>query len=170
MKTLKILLLALLISSLGIACKKEKKDQPTQTGSNTMHAKVNGIPWQKKACWSCIGGGSGLSRNFDDRTSFYITGEDPDANSTLSLIIPSLKMTGAYELSTRILNYAQLNNYKTGTQRYYTSATNKGSVTITKLDINNKIISGTFEFSAEDEENNKNTIRVTDGWFDISYQ
>ncbi|MHB1176925.1 MAG: DUF6252 domain-containing protein [Daejeonella sp.] len=39
----------------------------------------------------------------------------------------------------------------------------KGTVTITKLDTNNKIISGTFEFTAEDEKAPGNTIRVSDG-------
>lgn len=59
MKTLKTLLLALVISSLNMACKKDKTNQPTQTGANKMYAKVNGVPWQKKACWGCISGGGG---------------------------------------------------------------------------------------------------------------
>ena len=59
MKTLKTLLLALIISSLSIACEKDNTNQPTQTGANTIHAKVNGAPWQSKPCWSCISGGGG---------------------------------------------------------------------------------------------------------------
>ena len=170
MKNLKTVLLALLVCSLSMACKKvSMPPKPTQTGANTIYAKVNGKPWQKAACWSCIGG-SGLRRNYDDRTYFNITGENPkDGNSTITIVIPNLKIMGQYELSAQSLNYARFNRYNPETQRFYTSVTNKGKVTITKLDMTNKILSGTFEFSAEDENNPANTIKVSDGWFDITF-
>ena len=169
MKTLKTLLLALLISSLNLACKKEKQDQPTQTGANNMYAKINGTPWKRKACWSCIGGGSGLSRNYDDRISFYIVGQDHEANSKITLVIPNLIIGGKYELSNQNINYGCVYNNNINIV-YFTTNNSKGSVTITKLDLNNKIISGTFEFIAEDENNPTNTVKVTDGWFDITYR
>ena len=167
MKTLKTLLLALFICSLSLACKKDKMPKPTQTGANTMYAKINGQPWEKKACWSCIGGG--LEVGYDDRTLFVAVGQNKDQNINVSLIVKELKSVGLHELSNQSINYARIYNFNEET-RYFTTNNNKGSVTITKLDLTNKIISGTFEFTAEDENNSANTVKVTDGWFDITYQ
>lgn len=44
----------------------------------------------------------------------------------------------------------------------------KGKLEITKLDTTNHIIAGTFEFTVWKED--CDTIRVTDGRFDIKYQ
>ena len=171
MKNLKAVLLALLICSLSLACKKvSMPPKPTQTGANTMYAKVNEQLWEKKACLTCVGGGSGLSRNYEDNGDFYITGEDPNMRTSIGLVIRNFKTIGVYDLSTINLNYAQFNKYSPKSQRFYTSNKSKGSVTITKLGLTNKIISGTFEFTAEDENNSANTVKVTDGWFDITYQ
>ena len=168
MKTLKTLLLALLVCSLSMACKKDKKDQPTQTGANKMYAKVNGVPWQNKACWSCISGGGALDAVYEDGTlKFFVVGENNDQKVRVGIIIKELKTIGSYQLLTRDLNFAYIfkNNI-----RHYTNINSLGTVTITKIDLTNKIISGTFEFTAEEENNPANTIKVTDGWFDIVYK
>jgi len=122
----------------------------------------------KNACWSCSGGGSSLKVNYDDRDFFAVTGEDPDQSSKISLAISSLKSTGIFDLSSRNLNFGVLFNYGEVIY-YYTSVKSIGKVTITKLDLANKIISGTFDFTAEDENNPANTIKVTDGRFDVKY-
>ncbi|RYE16771.1 MAG: hypothetical protein EOP42_33395 [Sphingobacteriaceae bacterium] len=134
-----------------------------------MAAKVNGKAWQKKACTSCIGGGSALKVNYDDRDFFVVTGQDHDFGLDIAIVITSLKRTGTYTLSSRNLDYARL--YKESDAKYYyTSTKNTGQVTITKLDLVNKIISGTFNLTAEDENNPVNTLKVTDGRFDVKYQ
>ncbi len=172
MKTLKKLLLALLLGSLSLACKKEKEkqNQPTQTGANTIYAKINGTPWQKKTCWSCIGGGSGLIVSYDNRTNFSVKGQNNDQKISLSIFLRSLSAIGIYELSSSDLNSADLINTTSSDNRLTTTKISKGIVTITKLDLVNKIISGTFEFIAQVENNPSNTIKVTDGWFDITYR
>lgn len=166
MKTLKTLLLALVISSLNMACKKDKTNQPTQTGANKMYAKVNGVPWQPKGCIGC---NSAFSISYDDRINFGLTGRNNDQNITIVLILRNVKASGTYELSTENLNFAELYNYNLKSF-FATTTNNKGTVTITKIDLPNKIISGTFQFTAEDEENPENTVKVSDGWFDGKYE
>ena len=168
MKTLKTLLLALLVCSLSMACKKDKKDQPTQIGANKMYAKVNGTPWQSKPCWGCISGGGGLDVSFNGNY-FAVTGENNDQNIIIGLYLKNVTNSGYYELTSKNFNRGTLDNYNSKVY-FTTTLDSKGSITITKLDLANKIISGTFEFNAEDNENTTNSVKVTDGWFDITYQ
>jgi hypothetical protein len=155
----------------SFSCKKDDLPKATQTGANIIAAKVNGKVWEKKACWSCIGGGTGLRVNYDDRNFFGISGEQKDENKdiVITLVIPNLKSIGAYPLSGEGKNQGFLSNYSNGSIKYATSGNNNGTITITKLDLANKIISGTFEFTAEDENNPANTIKVTDGRFDVTF-
>jgi hypothetical protein len=148
-------------------CKKEAV--PSQNGANTMSAKVKGNKWSKKSCFSCIGGGSGLTVNYDDINFFGISGQNNDQNITVTFVIKSLKSTGVYELGSEENNFAQVynNNEKIS---YYTSSLSTGKVIVTKLDLANKIISGTFEFIAADKNNSVNKVSVTSGNFDVTYQ
>lgn len=134
-----------------------------------MAAKINGKAWQTKACVGCLGGGTALSVNYDDRDFFGVSGEQRDQGKTITLVIKSLKVTGVYELTTKGNNLARLYQ-DNGAINYYTSNTNKGRITITKLDLINQIVSGTFDFTAEDENNPANTIKVTGGRFDVKYR
>lgn len=84
-------------------------------------------------------------------------------------LLRNVKTTGTYELSTKNLNFAELYKYNLNSF-FSTTTSSKGTGTITKLDLANNIISGTFQFTAEDNENPQNTVNVTDGWFDITYQ
>lgn len=166
---LKFLFVLPLVSILMAAsCKKDDLPKATQTGANTMSASVNGKAWQIKACTSCIGGGTALSVNYDDRDFFGISGQNRDQNIVITIVIKSLKSTGVYELATQANNYVQFYNSK-DIIKYYTSNNSRGEVTITKLDLANKIISGTFDFTVKDENNPGNTIKVTDGRFDVKY-
>jgi len=57
----------------------------------------------------------------------------------------------------------------TPTGEWQTSTHYTGSVTITKLDYTNKIVAGTFEFTAGSLYSSGETITVTEGRFDIKY-
>ncbi|NEM97411.1 DUF6252 family protein [Pontibacter burrus] len=58
-------------------------------------------------------------------------------------------------------------NNGTKSTYYFTNETNKGELTITKLDRYNQIISGTFWFDAVDEKGN--VVEVREGRFDMKY-
>ena len=51
---------------------------------------------------------------------------------------------------------------------YVTNDTISGNLTITKLDLTNRIISGKFYFNGIDTASNE-TIKITDGRFDLHY-
>lgn len=167
MKTLKTVLLALLICSLSLACKKDSMPKPTQTGANTMYAKVNGQSWQPKGCISCS---EAFQIGYDDRINFGLTGQNNDQGISITIVLRNLKTVGTYELSSTDMNFGNLNNTTSNHGVFVTTKLRKGSVTITKLDLANKIIAGTFSFTGEDENNPAKTISVTDGWFDGKYR
>ncbi len=50
---------------------------------------------------------------------------------------------------------------------YYASSTNPGTITITRFDSVNQIVSGSFEFDVLD--NNSDTFKVRSGRFDMHY-
>jgi hypothetical protein len=155
----------------SFSCKKDDLPKATQTGANIIAAKVNGEVWKQAACWSCIGGGTGLSVNYDDRNFFGVSAQQKNENKNIviTLVVSNLKSTGTYTLSSKGKSQGYLSSYANKTMNYATSDKNTGTVTITKLDLANKIVSGTFEFTAEDENNAANTIRVTDGRFDVTF-
>ncbi|RYE25021.1 MAG: hypothetical protein EOP45_05220 [Sphingobacteriaceae bacterium] len=164
-----LLMLPFLFILLAISCKKDGLPKATQSGENTMAANVDGKPWQMKACVSCTGGGTGLIVTYEDRNFFAVTGEDHNFGLQIAIAIKSLKNVGIYNLSSRNLDFARL--YKNNSAGYYyTTTKNVGQVTITKLDLTNQIISGTFDLTAEDESNPANTIKVTDGRFDVKFR
>jgi len=172
MKTiLKLLLIPFLCFLLVASCKKEDDlPKPNQTGANIMAAKIDGQLWQKKACFSCIAGGSALRINYDNRILFAITGEDIKTYA-IAIIIKELKNPGIFILgngkeSNTASNYAVV---YTATTNFYTSNINTGTITITKLDTVNKIISGTFEFTAENEKDPSNIMKITEGRLDVKY-
>jgi hypothetical protein len=53
---------------------------------------------------------------------------------------------------------------------WITSSTTTGSVTITKVDAANHIVSGTFQFNAASIYNPSQVLSVTDGRFDLKVQ
>ncbi|HEX4876356.1 MAG TPA: DUF6252 family protein, partial [Chitinophagaceae bacterium] len=57
----------------------------------------------------------------------------------------------------------------TPTNEFMTSATHTGTVTITKLDTVNFIVSGTFQFTASDISGSDPPITVSEGRFDIDF-
>ena len=152
------------------ACKKD--DSPSQTGSNSMSAKVDGKSWSRKPCWECIGGGKGLRIDYDDRDYFALQGQDPDFGMTIEFAIYSMPGVGTYQLnstyslSNKNINVALL--FKNN-KEYTTTEQSTGVINITKVDLLKKIVSGTFTFTAEEEGNPANTIQVTDGRFDVTF-
>ena len=150
-----------------------KKDKVTQTGANTMSAKVNGKAWEQKPCSGCLGGGDGLQVDYSDRDFFFIEGEQHDQGILITVVIVGLKNTGTFKLGDKQTDiYADVyltNSANTNLNYYKTSATKGGTAVITKLDLKKKIISGTFEFTATDQNNVSNTIQVTDGKFDVTF-
>lgn len=168
------------VSVIALAsCKKEIKELPpaTQTGANTFGLKINGEMWVPQ-------GFAGISA--DDLLKarklgniLIITAQNFASSPTETEF--EMKLYGITGAGTYLLNTNT--NYPNGPTNYgyhvkrkltpldewITSAAQNGSVTISKLDTVARIVSGTFQFNAENDMDASRTIAVTEGRFDIKY-
>ncbi|MCO4291439.1 DUF6252 family protein [Solitalea sp. MAHUQ-68] len=145
--------------------KNDDEPQETQTGANTMSCKIDGKRWKATPCNVCINGGSGLEVFFDETiNTFGIDGQMSENNKlkTIRIYIPLLIKTNTLS-ENNFAFYAELN------KEFKTNNTYQGTVIITKLDRAKKIISGRFEFTGIDTFNPSDSVKVTEGLFDVKY-
>lgn len=180
MKNIFILLSSLLIFA---GCKKSVDSLPeaTQTGANTFGLNLDGKFWVPQKFAGINAPTLEAQLSGANVNALLITAQNfasEPTESEFQLYIKNITGTGTYQLNqnTDILpnaagSYAYyvkrkinpLNEWITNTQ--YT-----GSVTITKWDLPNMIVSGTFEFKAGSMDSSAAPITVTDGRFDIKLQ
>jgi hypothetical protein len=175
MKTLKLLILfTLLISA---SCKNDD-DSPTnpidqlpeatQTGENTFGCLLDGEaflpgpgPNTLDAVYQFVNGGYFFSLQANKR----------DADNNLIRLGCSTQNLEIIEEQTYALNEKIDGNaygkYFFNTTFYYTTNTSIGELTITKLDFDNNIVSGTFWYDIEDFQGNLHQIR--EGRFDMRF-
>jgi len=171
---------ALLMFSL-FSCDKDNLLDPSQIKESTMSAKIDGKDWTHN------GAGGGLNSE-DIRVSYFSDGtlhllgnqSDGGNNQNVSLGLVGVTHTGDYSIGVIPTGYITINsgnygavNYFQGfrnTHSYSTPITNSGKVTITKLDTQNKTISGTFSFRATLAGSTTKYVDVTEGRFEVKYQ
>lgn len=151
-----------------ISCKKDDLPAATQEGKNIMAAKVNGKVWKATACFSCTGGGSGLNVSYE-QSFINIGGEQKNENTIYILINFKASKTGKYIIKGSYGFDSDFIRLFINNVKYKTSMNMVGDVIITKIDTSNKILSGTFSFKAENENDPNDVITVTDGRFDVTY-
>ena len=163
---LSIAFTCLLLASMGCSDDDSELPAPTQEGLNTFGCLVNGEIWSPK-------GNVGYSNldisydpnleggSFDLATYRIINNEDQDY---IYMYSPNVQNVGSYSLSIEegvvTFDNLPLCNYDRDTSVYRT-----GILNITRLDLEQAIISGTFEFTLA--KPNCDTIRVTKGRFDM---
>ncbi len=176
MKIFKIIMVFVLFLSFN-SCKKEKLTKETQIGANTFSCKINGvvhIPNNEAFSVKAIS----LILYTNDEPGYFdlslltnYSTEKPSEKIYITLY--KIKQVGVYKLSSNDFRYGTyiLNVQNNSTGRfgvtYDSKVFNKGEVNITKLDRENKIISGTFWFEANNENNLNDKVSVTDGRFDL---
>ena len=162
------------------ACKKKVDELPpaTQTGANTFGAKVNGELWVPQVF--------GPLANDILETRLFANGDLSIKASNFSLsptetefdiFIKGVTATGTYLLNSNATYPSMLTGYGyyvkrvlTPKDEWITSSTATGSVTITRIDPLNKIVSGTFQFNAASIYTPSQILMVTDGRFDLKIQ
>ena len=175
---MKKLITAILILSVFCfaQCKKSAPDSnglpaATQDGKNTLGFLLNGQPWKPQG----VRGTGNLSIDFDPSfnqgifgivaynfntplSEQFIIGVKDSLNFINAPITLSLNRLSLYSVSynTPCDYFNQLND-----------VTSSGSMTITKLDRTNHIISGTF--TATLNKTGCTEIKITDGHFDMKY-
>ena len=167
---------------LFVSCKKAVSDLPvpTQTGANTFGCKVDGQFW--------VPAGFGIVPTSPILEARYLPGWDIIINarnfssspteSEFEIHLKSVKTAGLYLLNSNTDKYPS----QTGNYAYYvlrkilplnewiTDTQYTGQVEVTKTDTLNKIISGTFQFTATNLYNTPQPISVTEGRFDVRIQ
>ena len=176
MKNSKIVLLLILISGSFLCCKKERLTKATQNGANTFSCKVDGkvfIP----ADVITVPVIPGLISFYDETGSGYFelrATENKDEHKgglrrTLLFKIFNLKSgTNSLNEQNKVSVKISVDNNQLD-KSYETNNTTGGILTITRLDTNQNIISGTFSFVAAPRQINSQNLQVTEGRFDISY-
>ena len=176
MKNLIIITMLMLLCAAG--CKKEKIAEidklpaATQTGVNTFGCLVNGKAWVAqtdckflcdaplKLYYDANGGGnvfvSALSESIKERMSFAIDSTNTKVDFDYAILGSShMGFTYSDEKLTSNCRFLFSTDSTTSTS---------GNVTLTRYDLQNGIISGTFNFTLI--KASFSTIRITDGRFD----
>jgi hypothetical protein len=173
-------LLILLISFTAlVSCSKKVSELPdsSATGSNTFGAKVDGKMWAPQG-FGIMPTASTLEVNYRGGDSYRINARNFGSSPTeteFEFILNGVTAPGTYLLNQETNTYPNESaSYASYTLRKFnlislwkTSPVTAGKVVITKIDLANKIIAGSFEFSATDTYGGAAPITVTDGRFDL---
>ena len=138
------------------SCKKNN-----QSGNHYFKCKVDGQEYIPDACTNCIQ--VVLLRD----TIFILGGNHGYETVGIGINNASNIKVGSYALNEIIGRRGDYKN-NPSTDRFYTDATHTGSLQITLLDKQQKIISGTFSFQAFNTNQNK-TVNITNGEFRLNY-
>ena len=170
-----------LLLCLLAACKKNVEALPpnTETGANTFGAKVNGEFWIPQG-FGPIPANTILVSTLYPGGDLKIKAQNFSSSPTeteFELFIKGITGPGIYLLNSNvgppsfIASYGYFIKRKiTPVDEWVTSVTTAGSVTITKFDVANRIIAGTFQFNAASIYTPSQTLVVTEGRFDVKAQ
>lgn len=170
-------LFALSIIALLSSCKKEITElpDPTQTGANTFGAKVNGNLWAPQGFGPLPANDILESIIVSNRLTIKARNFASSPNETeFEINVENVTGPGTYQLNMNASHPSFSGSYAyyvkrqlTPQNEWITSAAKGGTVTITKLDLPNKIIAGNFQFTAMNLYNTPELLTVTEGRFDL---
>lgn len=172
-------IIACLAVLLFFSCKKDVKElpAPTQTGANTFGLKLNGTMWVPQGFAGIPDDNLLKARLLGD--VLIITAQNFSSSPTetqFDIHIKGITGPGTFALNTNTGYPNDLTTYAyhvkrrlTPLEEWITSAAQTGSVTVSKLDTAAHIVSGTFQFNAENMTDASKTISVTEGRFDLKY-
>lgn len=188
-------LLFILIAFLLIGCRDSSDDNSpklppeTQTGANTFGCLVDGRLFYPRDGTFDIMGNNKAVRYAGSASSTYQYDEIYVANfkdgkpiNYMYFHIHDLPTKGVGEYVWKESNfnkgidglmqnylYVRAYDYTTSTWKWYTSYENSGKIIITRYDITNRIVSGTYSGKLRTADG-KETIEVTQGRFDINWE
>lgn len=181
MKKIRLLPLLLLFMLFLPGCK-EELPEPSQTGAHVVACRVNGKVWIADAGDSFRG--KKFTVLYDDlfdpqrRFVLFVNRITKQENSNIVLAVADVRTTGTYYFTfdthpyphnELFLNHGSYFLNKPDQARYVTNSRCTGSITFTRLDTGGHIFAGTFAFTAANTDGSGQTVKVTDGRFDVSY-
>ena len=161
---------SLALLTIGFSACEEEDELPSITleGKNTFGCLVNGKLFTPKAPPGQVGTEADLFQLGDTATSVNIYGSNYASDQSFFISIidsPELQIDKTYSLTDSTccgIEYSEFGDFPSC--RYKKSLS--GHVKLLKFDINQKILSGTFEFKAYSDACN-DTVTITEGRFDI---
>lgn len=177
---MKNFLFVLLISGFLISCKKQVTDLPdaTQNGANTFGAKVDGNFWAPQG-FGPFPANDILEARRSGPNDIMINARNfaSSPNETeFEILITGVTGPGTYLLNNDVVRpasssfgYYVKRNF-TPENEWLTSTAHGGSVTFTRVDFVNKIVAGSFQFTAMNLYNTPQLLTVTEGRFDLKLQ
>ena len=148
--------------------KKEELPPATQEGKNTFGCLVNGRVWLPRG----NNGKTNLDASYDP--SYQNGSLDVGAyriydsvDQFIAIGGKNINTVGEYLFSSQSDAGALLNDKKTNCSYNDPDNIISGNLNITRLDVNGRIISGTFEFSLA--KSDCDTVKVTEGRFDMKF-
>ncbi|MFM2223899.1 MAG: hypothetical protein RJA07_101 [Bacteroidota bacterium] len=186
---LRISILILFFYLLAISCHKKPVEDPlhptnypspTYIGADKIVCRIDGEYFETSSNGSRIMGTYPIEVSYDTSTQrFQINGFDKGeiksgVSRQISIKVSGVKNITTYDLMPRFnyyssrFNSASISNNTS--EVFETDSLYNGNVRITKLDVNiqKRIICGTFSFKALNKKTNRITV-VSDGWFDLVY-
>ncbi|MBS1738883.1 MAG: hypothetical protein JSS98_20215 [Bacteroidetes bacterium] len=179
-----IVFISLLLLS-AASCKKNKLKDPlppaTQSGANTMGCYVNGIVWlpdtRDNGSIPRLKAISVVFWNTKSQLLFTFYRQRDGDNQNLDIYLKEFAGVGNYHMDviSKVIgvpgSYGELNNYiyfsdRNFNKRYITNGYYQGIVNITSYDEIERIISGTFQFKAQNYDGSLDSVVVTNGRFD----
>jgi hypothetical protein len=160
------------------ACKKTVENLPpaTQTGAHTFGARVNGNMWVPQG-FGPFPANDILEAIFVDNGELTIRARNFSSSPTeteFEIFVKGVTGPGVYQLNRNAAYTSPAESYGyyvkrklTPLNEWITGPSYTGTVTITRLDTVNRVVSGTFEFNAINLYNASEPLTVTDGRFDI---
>lgn len=163
------------------ACDKEVEllPDPTQTGANTFGAKVDGENWGPLK-FGVVPGAPVLEARVSADSSVFITARNLSRSpleTEMEIYLKQAKAPGTYALNqntdvypahTASYGYYLKRNVSLVDQ-WVTGASATGQVQVTKMDWAERILSGTFSFTAAAKYGSP-AVTVTEGRFDVRFQ
>ncbi len=170
----KTIFLASLFLILFAACKKQKPqlqaDNPyglpnaTQSGVNIFACRINGENWISKESSFDLGG-SVINDTLAAKGTYHGIGVE----TIYVLLKGNLQEGKLYNISNNnSIIYTTTKLCNSNIIDFYNYLSNNGQIKLTKLDRTNKIIAGSFFFNVI-RQNCNDTLKITDGRFDIHY-
>ncbi|GAA0188652.1 hypothetical protein GCM10009122_47650 [Fulvivirga kasyanovii] len=149
------------------ACQEDDELPPiTSEGKNTFGCLVNGELWLPKGALG-QGGTFAQMKIWNDTVGATLYADNVNTTSGITISffdVPHLRIDKSYDLtdSTYFIQYSRL---KDGKACFYENVV-KGNLKLSEYNIDQKILSGTFEFKAYSDVCN-DTVTITEGRFDI---
>ncbi len=173
-------LIILVLSFLVLSCSKSDNpasDDNTQSGAGTMSCKIDGVAWSASIPGSPIPSAYAYFSN----QALVIIGTQMKGTDLIVITFQLTNVQGAgeYDLGAGVQNGIRMatvtyTNNSTSSQESYGTDLNtqepEGEINITKLDLTNKIVSGTFYFKATSDAKPGVVKNVTEGKFDVKLQ